>query len=121
MSTTQKIRLGIIGIGNMGSGHAGNIVSGKCPDFELCAIADINPARLEWAKTALPNAKTFSNAEEMLDSGLIEACMICVPHYDHPKYAIECMKRGIHVMCEKPAGVYTLQVREMNEEAKRHP
>ncbi len=121
MSTNQKIRLGIIGIGNMGSGHAGNIVSGKCPDFELCAVADINPARLEWAKTALPNAKAFSNAEEMLDSGLIEACMICVPHYDHPKYAIECMKRGIHVMCEKPAGVYTLQVREMNEEAKRHP
>lgn len=121
MSTTSKIRLGIIGIGNMGSGHAGSIVAGKCPDFELCAVADINPARLEWAKTALPGAKTFSNAEEMLDSGLIEACMICVPHYDHPRYAIECMKRGIHVMCEKPAGVYTLQVREMNEEAKRHP
>lgn len=121
MSTTSKIRLGIIGIGNMGSGHAGSIVAGKCPDFELTAVADINPARLEWAKTALPGAKTFSTAEEMLDSGLIEACMICVPHYDHPKYAIECMKRGIHVMCEKPAGVYTLQVREMNEEAKRHP
>ena len=57
----------------------------------------------------------------MLDSGLIEACMVCVPHYDHPKYAIECMKRGIHVMVEKPAGVYTKQVREMNEEAKKHP
>ena len=91
MSTSQKIRLGIIGIGNMGSGHANSIVAGKCPDFELCAVADINPARLEWAKTALPGAKTFSNAEEMLDSGLIEACMICVPHYDHPRYAIECM------------------------------
>ncbi len=121
MSESSKIRLGIIGIGNMGSGHANSVVAGKCPDFELCAVADINPARLEWAKTALPDAKVFSNAEEMLDSGLIEACMICVPHYDHPKYAIECMKRGIHVMCEKPAGVYTLQVREMNEEAKRHP
>lgn len=121
MSESKKIRLGVIGIGNMGSGHACSIVEGKCPDFELTAVADINPARLEWAKTALPGAKTFATAEEMLDSGLIEACMICVPHYDHPKYAIECMKRGIHVMCEKPAGVYTLQVREMNEEAKRHP
>ncbi len=57
----------------------------------------------------------------MLDSGLINACMICVPHYDHPKYTIECLKRGIHVMTEKPAGVYTKQVREMNEEAKKHP
>ena len=57
----------------------------------------------------------------MLDSGRIDACMVCVPHYDHPRYAIECMRRGLHVMVEKPAGVYTRQVREMNEEADRHP
>lgn len=117
----DKIRLGIIGIGNMGSGHAGSVVKGYCPDFTLAAVADINPDRLAWAKDALPETELFDDAEKMLDSGLIDACMICVPHYDHPKYAIECMKRGIHVMCEKPAGVYTLQVREMNEEAKKHP
>jgi len=43
------------------------------------------------------------------------------PHYDHPRYAMECIKRGIHVMIDKPAGVYTKQVREMNECAKEHP
>ena len=118
----KKIRLGIIGIGNMGSGHAKNIVSGKCPDFELVAVADIKPERLEWAKNELSrDIKCFGTAEEMLDSGIINACMVCVPHYDHPKYAIECMKRGISVMVEKPAGVYTGQVREMNEEAEKHP
>lgn len=118
---TQKIRLGIIGIGNMGTNHANSVIKGMCPDFELCAVADINPSRLEWAKQALENVAVFDNAEKMLDSGLTDACMICVPHYDHPRYAIECMERGIHVMCEKPAGVYTLQVREMNEAAKKHP
>lgn len=117
----DKIRLGIIGIGNMGSGHAKNVVDGYCPEFELKAVADINPARLDWAKEVLPGAERFETAEAMLDSGLIDACIVSVPHYDHPKYAIECMKRGIHVMVEKPAGVYTLQVREMNEEAKKHP
>lgn len=118
----KKLRLGIIGIGNMGSAHANNVANGKCPDFELAAIADKNNDRLSWAKGIFPeNVKFFSTAEEMLDSGLIDACMVCVPHYDHPKYAIECMKRGIHVMVEKPAGVYTKQVREMNEEAKKHP
>ena len=118
----KKIKLGIIGIGNMGSGHADNIViKGLCPDFELTAIADINPDRLSWAKEKYGDGvKLFSTAEEMLESGIIEACMICVPHYDHPKYAIECMRLGIHVMVEKPAGVYTKQVREMNEEAKKH-
>ena len=119
---SKKIKLGIIGIGNMGSGHAHNIVRGECPEFELVAVADIKPQRIEWAKKELPaEVNCFETAEAMLDSGLIEACMICVPHYDHPKYAIECMKRGIHVMVEKPAGVYTKQVREMCEEAEKHP
>ena len=119
---SKKIKLGIIGIGNMGSGHAHNIVRGECPEFELVAVADIKPQRIEWAKKELPaEINCFETAEAMLDSGLIEACMICVPHYDHPKYAIECMKRGIHVMVEKPAGVYTKHVREMCEEAEKHP
>lgn len=119
---SNKIRLGIIGIGNMGTGHADSVLSGKCPDFELTAIADIKPERLEYAKETYPAAVArFSCAEEMLDSGLIDACMICVPHYGHAKYAIECIERGIHVMVEKPAGVYTKQVREMNAVAQQHP
>ncbi len=118
----KKIRLGIIGIGNMGSSHAKNIVKGNCPDFDLVAIVDKNPDRIEWAKKEISSSATyFSTAEEMLDSGLIEACIVCVPHYDHPKYAIECMKRDIHVLVEKPAGVYTKQVKEMNQEAEKHP
>ncbi|MBQ9307256.1 MAG: Gfo/Idh/MocA family oxidoreductase [Clostridia bacterium] len=116
------IRLGIIGIGNMGSGHARNVLSGACPDFTLAAIADINAERVAWIKENLTDKPAFfSGATQMLDSGLIDACIIAVPHYDHPRYAMECMKRGIHVMVEKPAGVYTRQVREMNEEAKKHP
>lgn len=119
---SEKIKLGIIGIGNMGSAHARCVFGGECPDFELVAVADIKPQRLEWAKSELsPDIHCFEKAEEMLDSGFINACMVCVPHYDHPKYAIECMRRGIHIMVEKPAGVYTKQVREMNEEAKKHP
>ena len=119
----NRIKLGIIGIGNMGSGHAGNIKNGKCPEIELAAIADINPERLNWAKEQgyAENISYFATAEEMLDSGIINSCLIAVPHYDHTKYAIECMKRGIHVMVEKPAGVYTKQVREMNAEAEKHP
>ena len=118
----KKIRLGLIGIGNMGSGHARNVVEGRCPEFTLAAVAEINPERTEWAKKEIPSeAVYFEDAIQMLDSGLIDACLVAVPHYDHCRYAIECMKRGIHVMVEKPAGVYTKQVREMNEEAAKHP
>ena len=118
----KKVKLGIIGIGNMGTNHAKSVVSGKCPDIQLCAVADINPDRLTWAKDEYNGeVACFADAIEMLDSGLIDACLIAVPHYDHCRFAIECIKRGIHVMVEKPAGVYTKQVREMNAEAEKHP
>ncbi len=115
-----KIRLGVIGAGNMGSGHIRNILDGKCPEITVTAVADINPSRQAWARETLgASVAVFSSAEELLDSGLIDAALIAVPHYDHPKYAMECFRRGIHVMVEKPAGVYTRQVREMNEAAKK--
>ncbi len=118
----RKIKLGIIGIGNMGSGHARSVLEGKCPDFELVAVADTNPERLTWARENLSGAlETFPDAASLLDSGMVEACIIAVPHYDHPSLAIQCMEKGVHVMVEKPAGVYTAQVREMNEAAARHP
>ena len=114
----EKVRLGIIGVGNMGSGHVNNLLAGKCPEIELTAVADIRPERLEWAKTKKEDIACFNTAEEMLDSGLIDAVLVAVPHYDHPRYVMEAFKRGIHAMCEKPAGVYTKQVKEMNAAAK---
>ena len=118
----RKVKLGIIGIGNMGSGHAKNIFEGKCPELEIVAIADKNPARLDWARAQYPETITyFDNAIEMLDSGLVEAVIVAVPHYDHPTLAIAAIERGVHVMVEKPAGVYVKQVREMNEVAAKHP
>lgn len=119
----KKIKLGIIGIGNMGSTHIKNIYGGKCPEIEVTAVADIDSKRIEWFKEQDfgKNIACFDNAIDMLDSGLIDSCLVAVPHYDHAPLAIEAMKRSIHVMVEKPAGVYTKQVREMNEVAEQHP
>ena len=127
----NKVRIGIIGVGNMGTSHLNNILDGKCPEVEVTAIADIDPARLDNAagilskkrenNPALPDIAAYADASEMLKSGKIDAVLIAVPHYDHPRYAIEAMQAGLHVMCEKPAGVYTLQVKEMIAEADKHP
>lgn len=113
----RKVKTGIIGIGNMGTAHAINLTEDHCPEMELAAVADISPERQAWAKENLPGVYVYGTAEELLDSGKIEAVIIAVPHYFHPVYAIEAFKRGIHVMSEKPAGVYTKQVREMNKAA----
>ena len=118
----SSIRLGIIGVGNMGSGHARSVLEGKCPDFELTAVADINPERLNWARENLSDRLAcFPDAQSMLDSGTVDACIVAVPHYDHAPLAVACMEKGVHVMVEKPAGVYTGQARRMNEAAARHP
>ena len=117
----EKVRLGIIGIGNMGSSHITNIeVHKSCPEITVTAVADINPARLDWVKENIgTHVALFDDAEKMMDSGLVDAILIAVPHYFHPVYAIKAFERGLHVMSEKPAGVYTKQVKEMNEAAKK--
>lgn len=66
-----------------------------------------------------PSVARFDSAAALMDSGLVNAVLIAVPHYDHPILAMEAFQRGLHVMVEKPAGVYTKKVREMNEAAKR--
>ena len=115
----ETVRVGIIGIGNMGSGHAKNIVAGKVPGMTLAAVCDVNPKRLEWAKENCPDAEQFDDAIKMLDSGKIDAAIVATPHYFHPVYVTEALKRDIHVLSEKPAGVYTKAVREVNELAAR--
>jgi len=113
----NAVRFGILGMGNMGSGHLKLFMENKIKDGELAAVCDLKKDRLEWAQAQAPGVKTFGNAQEMMDSGLIDAIIIAVPHYLHPPMAIEGFKRKIHVLCEKPAGVYTKQVREMNAAA----
>lgn len=115
----DTVRVGIIGLGNMGSGHAKNIVKGEVEGMTLAAIADINPERRAWAKENCPGAEIFDDAIKMMDSGLVDAVIVATPHYFHPVYVSEALKRDIHALSEKPAGVYTKAVREVNELAAR--
>ncbi len=115
-----KIRIGVIGLGTMGSAHAALILEGKIPDAQLTAVADVDDGRIAWAQARLrPDIQTFRDAESLLSSGTTDAVLISTPHYSHPPLAIEAFKNGLHVMIEKPAGVYTKQVREMNEAAAK--
>lgn len=69
----RKIKTGIIGIGNMGTSHAINLTEDHCPEMELTAVADTSPERRAWAKENLPGVCVYGTAEELLDSGRIEA------------------------------------------------
>ena len=119
----NKVRLGIIGIGKMGSRHTQNIMDGKCPEIEITAIADDSPAHIEAYRERfgdfVKDVPAFTDSTALMDSGTVDAVLIATPHYFHPTLAIEAMQRGLHVMCEKPAGVYTKQVKAMNEVAEK--
>ncbi|NJP40382.1 Gfo/Idh/MocA family oxidoreductase [Oscillospiraceae bacterium HV4-5-C5C] len=110
----ETVRIGIIGIGNMGSSHAQNITEGKVPGLRLTAVADRRESRRQWARETLAADVTiFAEGDDLIKSGSCDAVIIAVPHYQHPPLAIEAFANNLHVMCEKPAGVYTKQVREM--------
>ena len=116
----KKVKLGIIGVGNIGTTHVKNITEGRCPELEITAVADRREERREWARGVLPaGAAVFEEGEALLQSGLCEAVLIAVPHYQHPVLAQAAFRQGLHVMCEKPAGVYTKAVAEMNEAAEK--
>ena len=116
----NKVRLGIIGLGNMGTDHSKNIVNGGAPELELAAVADLKENRRAWAKENLPDTvQIFESGDELIEKGDIDAVLVATPHYDHPRLVIKALNQGLHALSEKPAGVYTLQVREMNEVAAK--
>lgn len=113
----EKVRFGIIGIGNMGSTHALSL-SGEIRGAELAAVCDTNSDRLHWAKNNLSESvQLFDTPEAFFASQAMDVVLIATPHYDHPGMAIQAFENGYHVLVEKPAGVFTKAVREMNEAA----
>ena len=61
----------------------------------------------------------FKTSDELIESGLADAVIIATPHYFHPPIAIKAFENGLNVLSEKPIGVYTAQILEMNEAAKK--
>ena len=115
----EKVRVGIIGIGNMGSAHARNLIAGKVPGAVLAAVCDLRRKIGLGERGIGRKVQRFAAPEELFRAKVIDAVMICTQHYDHPPLAIQAFDNGLHVLTEKPAGVYTKQVREMNEAAAK--
>ncbi|AOH53490.1 dehydrogenase [Peribacillus muralis] len=117
----EKVRLGIVGLGAQGGLYAGFLADGKVENMVIGAICDIDPAKKEWAAEKYPDVPFYEDYRDMLDSGDVDAVVTCVPHYLHPEIGVEALKREIHALVEKPAGVYTKQVRELNDYAAKKP
>ena len=127
----KQVRIGIVGVGSQGTHYASFLTGNTKPGSPLCpprpqhavlgALCDIDEHRAAFCREEYPDIPFFSDWKEMALSGKVDAVVTTVPHYLHPEIAIFCLEHGVHVLGEKPAGVYAKSVREMNECAARHP
>lgn len=114
----DKVKFGIIGMGNMGLSHFKSFMEGKIESGVVTAISTRRQARLDEIKEKFKgDYKVYTSADELIEKADVDAVIIVVPHYEHPELVIKALNKGLHVLCEKPAGVYTKQVRKMNEVA----
>jgi predicted dehydrogenase len=97
----KPVRLGIIGLGNMGLGHADSITSGKVSRCEITAVCDPSPEKA----ARFPKAKNFTRSDELVRSGAVDAVLIATPHFDHTVSGIAALQAGLHVLVEKPISV----------------
>ncbi len=98
----KEIRLGLVGLGNMGRVHADSLLGGAVPGCRLAAVCDENPGKLaDYAE--VPG---FVTSRELFSSGGIDAVLVATPHYSHTTIGAEALKAGLHVLVEKPISVH---------------
>lgn len=103
----------------MGTEHAQFILNGNVKGARVTAVADKNQKRLDWAIETLDNVAIFTDNDTFFKEADIDAVIIATPHYDHPTLAIQAFEHNLHVLVEKPAGVFTQDVTKMNEAASK--
>lgn len=118
----KKVRIGIIGFGGQGSAYVRLLKAGLIKNAVLGAVCDIDEEKLRaQCKKCSISVPSFTDHTELLKSGAVDAVVVTTPHYFHPPIVIDALQAGIHAMSDKPAGVYTKQVKEMIGVAQQHP
>ena len=118
------IKVGIIGMGNMGSGYARKIYNGYVHGMEIGAVTRIKPERLELLPELVENqVPIYESAEKLFEAVehgelMLDAVLIVTPHKAHEEQVKKALELGLHVLCDKPSGVSVSQARRMNETAK---
>ena len=114
----NKVRFGIVGLGNMGSSHADYIPT--LNDAEVTAVCDVDPVKLEKVAKAT-GAAAFATADELINAKVCDVVLVATPHYDHAPIGIKALDNGYHVLVEKPIAVGVKAARDLIETAKKYP
>jgi len=115
----NKVRLGIIGMGNIGKHHAGYLLEGGVQRCELVAVCSTSPHKLEPYRAK--GLRIFNGAEKLIRSGEVDAVMIATPHYQHTSLGIAALEAGLHLMVEKPISAHKADAERLIAAARNHP
>ena len=114
-----NVKLGIIGIGNMGGAHLSCVRNGEIENLAAVAVCDINAEKLSTAKSRYADLVLFSNWKELVDSGTVDAVLIATPHCLHAEIACYALEKGLHVLSEKPVDCAYSAALRVNKAAKK--
>ncbi len=112
----KSVRLGIIGVGGMGTSHSRYLRKGEVDRCELVAACDVDPARLEPFK----DLKTFTDSRALIRSGEVDAVIVATPHYGHTTIGADALDHGLHLLTEKPLSVHKADCERLIAAHKRN-
>ncbi|MBR4611473.1 MAG: Gfo/Idh/MocA family oxidoreductase, partial [Kiritimatiellae bacterium] len=118
-STTKSpnlVRIGVIGVGNMGSSHVRTFESGAIPRAKVTAICDIDPRKMEKFSG---DYKKFTDSRALIRSGEVDAVIIATPHYFHTTIGVDSLDNGLHTLTEKPISVHKADAQKLVDAHKR--
>lgn len=114
-----KVKLAVVGLGNMGTGHCRDIDA--LDKAELAAVCDVVKEKADKFAEKY-GCKAYYSTKEMFAAGGFDGVTIATPHYDHTTIALEAFDKGVHVLTEKPVGVHVKDIKKMiaaHQEAKK--
>src|SRR5881394_3227719 len=115
----NAVRLGIVGMGNIGKHHAECLLAGKVPRGELTAVCSTSPHKLEPYRAK--GLRIFDRAEKLIESRDVDAVIIATPHYQHTTLGMAAFEAGLHVMVEKPISAHKADAERLLAARKKFP
>jgi len=115
----NKVRLGIIGMGNIGKHHAGYLLEGRVPRCELVGVCSTSPPKLEPYRAK--GLKIFDHAQSLIQSREVDAVIVATPHYQHTSIGSAVLEAGLHLMVEKPISAHKADAQRLIAVAGKHP
>jgi predicted dehydrogenase len=115
----NAVRIGIIGVGNIGKHHAAYLLEGKVSRCQPTAVCSTSPQKLaDYEKQGL---KVFGDATALMKSGLVDAVLIATPHYQHTSLGIAALEAGLHVLVEKPISAHKADAERLVAAHRKNP